>query len=131
MDQDISDPLVPITFDLLLELQQDASPKAAAPELNATAAPFTLHHKLLYLLLLLLIQEIQLQLLLKLLKFLCLLNKVLFLLFPYLKTRLILQGRVMIQKIRTCILSTTSLMIPMWRSLVMSPILEWPLTFLI
>src|SRR5438045_2744933 len=41
MDQDISDPLVPITFDLLPELQQDASPKAAAPELNATAALFT------------------------------------------------------------------------------------------
>src|SRR5436190_17838120 len=44
MDQDIADPLVLITFDLLPELQQDVLPKAAALELNATAVPFTLHH---------------------------------------------------------------------------------------
>src|SRR5436190_24327644 len=41
MDQDISDPTVPVTFDLLSELQQDASQHAAPTQLNATAAPFT------------------------------------------------------------------------------------------
>ena len=41
MDQDISDPTVPISFDLLPELQQDASQNAAPTQLNATATPFT------------------------------------------------------------------------------------------